>query len=271
MATNKKSVLLYCDIIHTVEKLDDKTAGELFKHYLRYINDLNPQTENMMVEIAFESIRQNLKRDLIKWENRAEQSRINGTKGGRPEKPKKPTGLNRNPKNPSEPEKPVKVTVTVKDTVKGNVNDTVIDINSSEYRRIFLRKKLSEISISQAPDKEKDYLDPTVAFWKLFIFNLEEEGISTEVIKKANCGWIQHIRLLVESDGHDKKAMRKVFKFLQVAEWWKRRCMSTAYLRRNFTKILMQANEKPNSKNRREPVSDDFKKRTLEKLFGTEL
>ncbi len=69
MADNKKSVLLYCDLIHTVEKLDNETAGELFKHYLRYINDLTPKTDNVIVDIVFEPIKQNLKRDLKKWED----------------------------------------------------------------------------------------------------------------------------------------------------------------------------------------------------------
>ena len=69
MAENKKSVLLYCDLIHTVEKLDDATAGELFKHYLRYINDQNPTTDNILVEVVFEPIKQSLKRDLTKWES----------------------------------------------------------------------------------------------------------------------------------------------------------------------------------------------------------
>ena len=51
MAENKKSVVLYCDIIHTVEKLDNETAGKLFKHYLRYVNDLNPTTDDTIVSI----------------------------------------------------------------------------------------------------------------------------------------------------------------------------------------------------------------------------
>jgi len=72
MAENKNAVLLYCDIIHTVEKLDDVTAGKLFKHYLRYINDLHPKTDELLVEISFEPIRQNLKRDLVKWEETSE-------------------------------------------------------------------------------------------------------------------------------------------------------------------------------------------------------
>ena len=100
MAKDKKSVLLYCDIIHTVEKMDNETAGEFFKHYLRYINDLNPTTDNMVVDIAFESVKQNLKRDLKKYKNICERNALNGSKGGRPKKPKKPSGLIGNPKEP---------------------------------------------------------------------------------------------------------------------------------------------------------------------------
>ncbi len=68
MATDKKSVLLYCDIITTVEKLSNENAGLLLKHYLRYINDLNPDPPNDIVDLVFEPIKQNLKRDLKSWE-----------------------------------------------------------------------------------------------------------------------------------------------------------------------------------------------------------
>lgn len=69
MAKDKKSFILYCDIIHTIEKLPDSVAGELFKHLLRYVNDENPITTNPLVEIAFEPIKQQLKRDLVKFED----------------------------------------------------------------------------------------------------------------------------------------------------------------------------------------------------------
>jgi hypothetical protein len=68
MAQGKKSVLLYCDIIHTVEPLTDEEAGRLFKHYLRYINDQNPDPIDRLTGLLFEPIKQNLKRDLAKWE-----------------------------------------------------------------------------------------------------------------------------------------------------------------------------------------------------------
>jgi len=69
MAKDKKSFILYSDIIHTVEKLTDSDAGQLLKHLLRYVNDQNPITDNTLVEIAFEPIKQQLKRDLVKFED----------------------------------------------------------------------------------------------------------------------------------------------------------------------------------------------------------
>lgn len=81
MADNKKSVLLYCDIITTVEQLDDQEAGRLFKHYLRYVNDKNPEPPDKLTQIVFEPIKQQLKRDLKKWEIGLEKKSDGGKLG----------------------------------------------------------------------------------------------------------------------------------------------------------------------------------------------
>ena len=81
MAENKKSFLLYTDLIHTVNKLNDEQAGQLFKHVLEYVNDLNPQTDDILLQVCFEPIRQSLKRDLRKYENMREKKREAGKKG----------------------------------------------------------------------------------------------------------------------------------------------------------------------------------------------
>ena len=80
MANDKKSFLLYCDIIHTIEKLSDEQAGRLFKHILMYVNDRNPVLDDIITQIAFEPIRQNLKRDLKKYEGIREKNRENAKK-----------------------------------------------------------------------------------------------------------------------------------------------------------------------------------------------
>jgi uncharacterized phage protein (TIGR02220 family) len=80
MAENKKSFLLYCDIIHTIEKLTDEQAGKLLKHTLKYVNDLNPTPEDIITEIAFEPIKQSLKRDLLKYEGIRVKNKDNANK-----------------------------------------------------------------------------------------------------------------------------------------------------------------------------------------------
>ena len=81
MAKNKKSFVLYTDLKFTVDKLRDETAGKLFKHILDYVNDKNPIAENELIEIAFEPIKQSLKRDLKVWTANREAKRIGGIVG----------------------------------------------------------------------------------------------------------------------------------------------------------------------------------------------
>ena len=103
MAENKTSFLLYRDIIHTVKHLSDQKAGKLFKHILEYVNDLDPELDSLELRLAFEPIKQSLKRDLRKYENICSRNKENGKKGGRPSKetkPKKPNGLIGNPTKP---------------------------------------------------------------------------------------------------------------------------------------------------------------------------
>jgi hypothetical protein len=85
MAQDKKSFVLYSDLLSTVSKLveQDKKhqtnhAGELFLTILEYVNDKDPTPENFIVEMSFEPIKIQLKRDLEKWENQLEQRRQAG-------------------------------------------------------------------------------------------------------------------------------------------------------------------------------------------------
>jgi hypothetical protein len=80
MAKEKKSFLLYVDLIHTMEKLNDEQTGRLFKHILRYVNDLDPEPQDQFTEVVFEPIKQSLKRDLIKYEGIRERNKENANK-----------------------------------------------------------------------------------------------------------------------------------------------------------------------------------------------
>jgi len=100
MAKDKKSFLIYCDIIHTIQHLTDEEKGKLFQHLLEYVNDLNPVLEDRLLLIAWKPIELQLKRDLVKYESICDRNSKNGSLGGRPKKPKKPSGLIENPDKP---------------------------------------------------------------------------------------------------------------------------------------------------------------------------
>jgi hypothetical protein len=80
MAENKKSFLLYCDLIHTVSKMPKEKAGELFVHILEYVNDKEPKTDDLIIELTFEPIKQSLKRDLQKYERIRQKNVENANK-----------------------------------------------------------------------------------------------------------------------------------------------------------------------------------------------
>jgi len=70
---SKKSFILYLDQQELFNKLPDEIAGKLIKHIFSYVNCEDPETDDLLIDIAFASIKQSLKRDLNKWETQLEQ------------------------------------------------------------------------------------------------------------------------------------------------------------------------------------------------------
>lgn len=118
MAENKKSFLIYCDTIYSIDHLTNEEKGILFQHILEYVNDMNPTLTDRVLISAWKPIKQHLKRDLEKWRKKAETNRINGKKGGRPPKPTKTQ------KTQSVISKPKKAVIDIVSVID---NDNVID------------------------------------------------------------------------------------------------------------------------------------------------
>jgi hypothetical protein len=68
MAKDKKSFILYADQLEHFEDLTDEEAGQLIKHVFRYVNDKNPEAPNRIIQVAFNPVKQQLKRDLVNYE-----------------------------------------------------------------------------------------------------------------------------------------------------------------------------------------------------------
>lgn len=142
MAEGKKSFVLYADLLSVVDKMPDEKAGELLKHILRYVNDLNPETDDLLVQIAFEPIKNQLKRDLKKWEDlkikRSEAGRKSAEARARKVEQKEANSTSVKSVEQSSTNSTVNDTVTVNVNVNDNVND------KEEYYHIINEKlKLS--------------------------------------------------------------------------------------------------------------------------------
>ena len=168
MATDKKSFLIYCDIIHTVEQLTDEQAGNLFKHLLRYVNDLNPQSDSVITKIAFEPIKQALKRDLDKYESIRKRNSENGSKGGRPNKPKETQTTQPFPKKPKKA-----------DSDSGS--DIVIDSVKQEYKLAF------DLWIQYKKEKKQKYTPTGIAQLIKSVETKYTPKQFTEVVENSIC------------------------------------------------------------------------------------
>ena len=138
MAENKKSFILYADQIYTAEELSDEEAGRLYKHLLRYVNDMNPDPPDRITKIAFEPIKQQLKRDLKKYETIKEKRTLAGKASAESRQQNQHVltcveSVQQTSTNPT-------VNVNVNDTVNVNVNDNVI-LNKDIGDEIIIPKK----------------------------------------------------------------------------------------------------------------------------------
>ena len=92
MDKSKKSFILYSDQKELFDQLSDEQAGKLIKFIFSYVNDEEPTTDDLLINLAFTPIKQQFKRDLDKW---------NKTKEGRSKAGKASAEARRNKKQQS--------------------------------------------------------------------------------------------------------------------------------------------------------------------------
>lgn len=196
MAEEKKSFVLYSDLIHTVRKMPKDKQGELFMTILAYVNDENPTVDDLIVELVFEPIKLQMKRDLAKYETtkerRKEAGRIAGLKSGEARKTSiensiqiEPIEPNRTNGSKNEPNEHVTDTVNVTDTVTDT--DTVTVINKERENKRFSPPSLLEV---QDYIIEKKYGVNAHSFWNFYESKNWMVGKNKmKDYKKAIAGW----------------------------------------------------------------------------------
>jgi len=149
----KGSFLLKKNIISIVKKLPIEKAGELFIHILEHENGMNPIAGDMVIDVAFESIRIDLEDNKARYENTVMRNRENGAKGGRPEKPINPLGFKKNETVKSEPK-------------KADIdNDKVLSVDNTEIIKsdnVSQENNISEILEVGKSIGRKKFIPPTL-------------------------------------------------------------------------------------------------------------
>ena len=146
MAKDKKRFILYMDQRGIFDKLSNEQAGKLIKHIFSYCADENPE-EEFIIDIAFESIKQTLKRDLKKYNVFVDKQRINGAKGGRPKKEKETQKTQPFFQKPKKPD-------SVSDSVSDSVNESIyrsfahLSISKEQFQKLeanYLKQQIDDV------------------------------------------------------------------------------------------------------------------------------
>lgn len=137
MELEKKSFVLYADLLSTVEIFNDKQRGDLFLCILKFVNQQEFQIEDIAVKVALEPVKLQITRDSNKYEAKR---KFNSEAGKRSAEIRKSSKSSNN----EIPTKPTNVEFgSTKSTNVGfgsanltdnaNENDKVIILDNSEF------------------------------------------------------------------------------------------------------------------------------------------
>lgn len=280
MAENKKSFVLYADMMSMVEKLPPDKAGLLFLHILKYVNDLNPVSNDVLVDIAFEPIKMQLKRDLAKWgetrQTRSETGRLGGIASGIARSKTKQNEATVNLTKQNEANEAVNVndsvnvSVSVNDTVTVNtinldnaetssavidenilIEDEVIETETISFEEPKTVKKEKKGS---AEKKESPFMNRCKDIFMDWYRQNRQNYIWKPMDDKALGGVINQLKQSLTNDKNEKPSSEKVIDLLKVLlnklpDWYKQNANSVSNINSSYNNIINQIkNERTKNK-----------------------
>jgi len=198
MANGKKSFTAYCDWKETFNSLPDDKAGQLIKHLFAYVNDENPETDDILIKAVFAQIKATLKRDLKKWESKREQNRENAL-----------IRWNKKDANVCE-----RINKDANDAVSDSVSDSVSDnkIIDDVYNKFVkeVKEGLHDISIEALYIKlklKKGSLTPLLKDFKCQLLIDNKVHKNTLELRKHFSNWLNTQDKIGKLNGYRNKSM----------------------------------------------------------------
>ncbi len=186
MAEDKKGFILYADQIEIFKQLPNDKAGKLIKHIFAYVNDENPITEDLIINLAFTPIKNQFKRDLNKWQKTREGRSKAGKASAEARRNKREQKLTNSTNVDFVQQKPTNPTVNDNVNVNVNVNDNVKDIiNNNNYKEICF-KDIQWMEIVSMQNKVKYNIV------KLFLEQFNDHLVTMEEQKTGIKEYKQH-------------------------------------------------------------------------------
>lgn len=129
----KKSFVLHCDSLSILDKLTDEQCWKLLKKMRSYHNWNDYEPNDIIIDIAFESFKNQFDRDLEKFNNVCDRNASNWAKWWRPKKnPENPVGYLGKSENPEKPKKAESDSDSDNDKENDNINKKNIPPDFSE-------------------------------------------------------------------------------------------------------------------------------------------
>lgn len=209
MADGKKSFILYCDQRGIFNKLSDEQAGVLIKHIFAYVSDEDPEAD-FVTELAFESIRSQLKRDLKTWEGKQQQRRDAGKKSAE-SRQRLLEIVERN--------STVVDGRSVSSTVNGNVN-----VNVNGNGTVSEKKKKEGVTASHPLVKWIESNAPTIQRLREPLTNEQAERLMTDLNIDTEPKKKQLRELLMNMENYKPLTTKSKSANLTIRKWWAKQC-----------------------------------------------
>ena len=190
MAKDKKSFVLYADLIKSIEHLTYEEKGILLTHLLEYVNDMNPVLTDRLILTAWKPIELQLKRDLKKFEEVKEKRSIAGKRSAELRALKINEQSEANSTSVESVEQtPTNPTDNDNDNDNVTVNDNVINNNTINFDKLLLflnSKTKRNFKIINEATKKKYRARIKDGYTSKDIANAIENAVNSEYHKENN-------------------------------------------------------------------------------------